>query len=185
MNVSMPVLLINASYEPLRIIHGKDAIRMMVTGKVEVEVGRDVDVVPGFRMPSVVRLRRYVRVPITTKVMSKRSIHQRDDHRCMYCNTRCNGSGDEPNAISLDHVIPRSRGGRNDWDNLVTACKRCNHRKADRTPEEAGMQLRCRPLPRTIHTSRFVLRQLGSGVAEWDRFLFNDSTGETKLTRHG
>ncbi len=180
MMVSAPVLLINFSYEPLRIIRGRDAIRLMVKGKADVVLGRKVDVTPGMEMPSVIRLREYRRVPHTQKVMSRRNILQRDAYLCMYCNRLCNFG-----EASLDHVIPRSKGGKSDWDNLVTACKKCNHRKADRTPEEAGMPLLRRPLPRTVHTGRYVLRAMGTGIPEWNRYMFGDSEGEKGLVQRG
>lgn len=175
-----PVLLINASYEPIRILVAKRALTMVVKGVAEIELGHDVYVRPGLRMPSVIRLRRYVHVPIRTKILSRKNIYLRDGYRCLYCGERF-----QAGELSWDHVIPRSKGGSSDWDNLVTACKQCNHRKADRTPEEAGMPLLRRPLPRTLHTSRFVLRSLGSGVPEWNRYMFHDSDGEASFTRRG
>lgn len=176
----LPVLLINASHEPLKIIFGKRALSMVVKGVVEIELERDYDVRPGLRMPSVVRLRRYVRLPhsVGAKVLSRKNIYLRDGYRCQYCGEQFPGY-----ALSWDHVIPRCQGGSGEWENLVAACKPCNSRKAGRTPEEAGMKLLRRPLPRTLHTGRFILKTMGSGMPEWDKYLFNDSTGETRLTR--
>lgn len=171
-----PVLLINASYEPLRILHCKRALTMIVKGTAEIELGREHDVRPGLRMPSVIRLRRYVHVPIRTKVLTRKNIYMRDDYRCQYCSEKFRGED-----LSWDHVLPRCQGGRDEWENLVTCCKRCNHRKAGRTPEEAGMPLLRRPLPRTLHTSRFVLRSMGSGMPEWNKYMFHDSDGEVGL----
>jgi 5-methylcytosine-specific restriction endonuclease McrA len=83
--------------------------------------------------------------------------------------------------LTLDHVIPKSQGGKNEWNNLVAACGKCNHRKANRTPEEAGMRLIRRPLPANIHTPRFVLKALGSEVQDWGRYLYADSEGEKRF----
>lgn len=97
-------------------------------------------------------------------------------HNCMYCGERF-----RPQELTLDHVIPRSRGGNNSWDNLVACCKKDNHRKGNRLLEEAGMKLIHRPLPATVHTSRFVLKQLGSEIDGWSRYLWTDSKGEERL----
>jgi 5-methylcytosine-specific restriction endonuclease McrA len=169
-----PVLQLNASYEPLRIIAAKKALTLLTKGVATVEVPTSIVVYPGIYLPSVIRLRYYKRVPVKMPLPSRRNIFVRDGNRCMYC-----GNGHV--VLELEHIIPRSRGGRNTWDNLVAGCHRCNQHKADRTPEEAGMKLIHRPLPATVHTSRFVLKQLGSEVDEWSRFLFTDSKGEQKL----
>jgi hypothetical protein len=94
----------------------------------------------------------------------------------MYCGEKFHGAD-----LTLDHIIPKSRGGDGSWHNLVCACKKCNHRKADRTPEEAGMKLLRRPLPASINTGRHVLRSMGMEVQEWGRYLYTDSKGEQKL----
>ena len=95
----------------------------------------------------------------------------------MYCGQRF-----KTDQLTLDHVIPRSRGGRNSWDNLVACCKIDNHKKGDKLPEEAGMKLIHRPLPQTIHTPRFLLRTIGLETEEWARFLFVDSEGDKRFT---
>ena len=99
----------------------------------------------------------------------------RDGYRCMYCGAK-KRDGSE---LELEHIIPRSRGGKNTWDNLVAACAPCNRRKNDRTPEEAGMQLIHRPLPATVHTARFLLKQIGAEMNEpaWQKYLWNDNRG--------
>ncbi len=111
--------------------------------------------------------------------VSKKNILTRDCYRCMYCGQK--GTGAE---LELEHVFPKSRGGKNTWENLVAACRKCNGRKGDRTPEEAGMALIHRPLPATIHTSRFVLKQLGSEVDEWQKFLWTDKSADTSWMEH-
>lgn len=172
-----PVLQLNASYEPLRIISVRRAIELIVRNKA---VGVDnvpmIRVAKGLEVSSVIRLRTYRHVPIRMQVSSRKNIYLRDGHRCMYC-----GVAFKSDELTLDHIVPRSRGGRNSWDNLVACCKKDNHRKADRTPEEAGMQLIRRPLPQNIHTPRFLLRAIGSEVNDWAPFLWNDSKGEEKL----
>ena len=174
--IRRPVLQLNASYEPLRIITAKKALTLITKGVALVEVPTSTMIYPGIFLPSVIRLRTYRHVPIRMQVCSRKNIYIRDGHRCMYCGTRF---GSE--SLTLDHVIPRSHGGRNEWSNLVAACNKCNHRKADRTPEEAGMFLIRRPLPANIHTPRFVLKALGSEVNEWGRFLYADSEGDRRF----
>jgi 5-methylcytosine-specific restriction endonuclease McrA len=171
------VLQLNASYEPLRIISAKKALTLITKGVALVEVPTSIQVHQGIFLPSVIRLRNYRHVPIRLQVVSRRNIILRDGSRCQYCGDRF-----ESSELTLDHVIPRSRGGRNEWSNLVAACKKDNHRKADRTPEEAGMKLLRRPLPQTIHTPRFLLRSLGLEVNEWGPYLYQDSEGDKRFS---
>ncbi len=131
------VLVLNASYEPLQRVSLQHAIKMLVreVAVVEEEAGGSFGPFP---VPKVLRLVRYV---VTrwlhrrTQLCTKSAIKARDKV-CAYCGGR---------AETVDHVLPRSRGGALTWDNAVAACQRCNHRKADRTPEEAGMVLRIVP----------------------------------------
>jgi hypothetical protein len=171
-----PVLQLNASYEPLRIISAKKALTLITKGVALVELPTSKMIYPGIYLPSVIRLRTYRHVPIRMQVASRKNIYIRDGHRCMYCGRSFAGQ-----ELTLDHVIPRSKGGANSWDNLVAACTKCNHRKADRTPDEAGMKLLRRPLPANIHTPRFVLKALGSEVSEWGRYLYADSEGDKRF----
>ena len=82
------------------------------------------------------------------------------------------GRGSTPAELTLDHVIPKSRGGNSNWDNLVACCKRCNNRKGSRTPEEAGMKLARLPRPFSLHTSRHLMRLLGKSDDQWRKYLF-------------
>ncbi|WP_016701125.1 HNH endonuclease [Actinoalloteichus spitiensis] len=140
------VLLLNATYEPLTALPLRRAVVLVVCGKAEV-VHRD----PGGsalraaalvqEVPSVIRLSRYVRVPYLGRVpLTRAGLMLRDRHRCAYCGGR---------ADTVDHVVPRSRGGQHVWENCVASCARCNHRKADRLLPELGWRLRV--LPRAPH----------------------------------
>ena len=100
-------------------------------------------------------------LPVRLQVTARRNILMRDGYRCQYCGLKFHGSG-----LTLDHVIPRAQDGRNSWENRVTWCRKDNHRQADRTPAEAGMQLLRRPLPASVHTGRFILRSMGLEVNE-------------------
>lgn len=134
------VLVLNASYEPLNVCSVRRAHVLVFKGKAEVVEGLDRPLraaAASFVWPHVIRLLHYVRVPrALTRRISRRALFARDGWRCVYCGT--SGS-----RLTLDHVVPRSRGGESTWENVVTACAPCNLVKGDRLPEEASM-----PLPR-------------------------------------
>ena len=175
-----PVLQLNASYEPLRIVTARRALTLITKGVAVVEVPTGTRVYPGIYLPSVIRLRSYRHVPIRMQIASRKNIYIRDGHRCMYCGAKLMAA-----ELTLDHVIPRSQGGSNAWDNLVACCRKDNLRKADRTPEQAGMKLIRRPLPQNIHTPRFVLKALGSEIKEWGRYLYANSDGDQRYAVRG
>jgi 5-methylcytosine-specific restriction endonuclease McrA len=175
-----PTLMLNASYEPLRIIWARKALTLLTKGVAVVEVPTSTMVYPGIYLPSVIRLRVYKHVPIRMQTVSRKNIFMRDGYQCMYCGQSSSGAG-----LELEHIVPKSRGGKNEWSNLVAACRKCNSRKNDRTPEEAGMRLIRRPLPANIHTPRFILKSLGAEIPSWGRYLFNDSEGEQRLVARG
>ncbi|MEX5717452.1 HNH endonuclease [Geodermatophilus maliterrae] len=129
-------LLLNATYEPLCVVSSRRAIVLVLAEKAE-PVDTAAEIVHAERLslavPVVVRLTRYVRVPYPAQVpLSRRAVFTRDGQTCVYCG----GS-----ATSIDHVVPRSRGGTHTWDNVVAACRRCNHTKADRSLAELGWKL--------------------------------------------
>src|SRR3569832_1664716 len=128
-------LLLNATYEPLKVVHWQKAITLWCQGKVEVIAvhEREIRAVSvSFKLPSVIRLRRFDYVPF-----SRSNIYARDNHTCQYCNEPF------PTAeLTFDHVVPVAQGGRKDWENIVTCCISCNRRKGGRTPAEAGMHLK-------------------------------------------
>ena len=134
-------LLLNATYEPLKVVHWQKAITLLCQGKVEVisEYDRDIRAVSiSFKLPSVIRLVRYIRIKrrFDTVPFSRANIYARDHHTCQYC-------GDTPVAedLTFDHVVPIAQAGRKDWENIVTCCITCNRRKGGRTPAESGMRL--------------------------------------------
>lgn len=171
-----PVLVLNASYEPIRIVAARRALTLLCKGAAMVEMPTDIEVYPGITLPSVIKLRTYRHIPVRMQVVSRKNIYLRDGHKCCYCGEEFKGD-----SLTLDHVIPKSRGGKNDWSNLVTCCRKDNHRKADRTPEEAGMKLLRKPLPATVHTGRIILRSMGLEVEAWSKYLYSDSEGEKSL----
>lgn len=158
------VLVLNASYEPLNITSWQRAVILVFKGKAERLEHNGKFVYPGCPLPTVIRLRYYVRVPYKEIPLTRRNIFYRDAHTCQYCNY----SGEE---LTLDHVLPRSRGGGESWENLVTACVRCNVSKGNRTPQEAGMLLQGRP--HRPHSSLYfeVRRCVTSGThPEWGKY---------------
>jgi 5-methylcytosine-specific restriction endonuclease McrA len=136
------VLVLNASYEPLNVCTVRRAHVLLYKGKAEVVEQLDQPLrsaTRSFIWPHVIRLVHYVRVPrAVQRKISRRALFARDGWRCVYCGTASS-------RLTLDHVVPRSRGGDSVWENVVTACAPCNHRKGDRTLEEARMELRYPP----------------------------------------
>lgn len=143
------VLLLNATFEPLTALPLRRAIVLVVCGKADVVHGDEAGLVlhsatSSVIVPSVIRLRNFVRVPYRARVpMTRAALMHRDHYRCAYCGAR---------AETIDHVVPRSRGGEHCWDNCVACCARCNHRKADRLLSELGWRMRIQPRsPRGTH----------------------------------
>lgn len=118
-------------------------------------------VTQSFPMPSVIRLNRYVNAPYKGVNLTRQNIFKRDGFECQYCGTR--------RELTIDHVVPRAKGGRDSWVNLVTACKRCNAKKGDFTPDEAGMLLRKKPFKPSY--AIFLKDHMNGQAGEWDSFL--------------
>lgn len=116
-----------------------------------------------FPWPNVIRLKRYISVPYQNIILTRRNILKRDGHKCAYC-----GRGDLP--FTIDHIVPKSKGGEDTWENLVTACLPCNNKKGNRTPEEASMKLRIKPYkPNHI---LFLLNSVNHIDNAWKPYLF-------------
>lgn len=162
------VLVLNVGYEPLQLVSLARAMRLLVTGKAEVleEAEAPLRFAQGMmRTPLVLRLLRYVaRRRIHRPAVSRGRVLERDGFACQYC-----GATPGRANLTLDHVLPRAQGGETTWENCVTACRECNGRKGNRTPEQAGMQLRC--LPRQPATLRIVRADLDRHAA-WARYGF-------------
>lgn len=163
-------LVLNASYEPLCIVPLRRAVVLVLAEKaVVVEAGSVVlhSQRQAINAPAVVRLSRYVRVPYRRSVpLTRRAVLHRDAQRCVYCEAR---------ADTIDHVVPRSRGGGHLWTNVVAACARCNHRKGDRLLSEIGWRLARRPVepPATV---ALVLGWAPRDPA-WERYLTLSAVG--------
>lgn len=159
------VLVLNASYEPLNITSWRRAVVLLLKGKAEQLEHNGKYIYAELPLPSVIRLRHYVRVPYKEIPLTRRNILERDRYICQYCNHK----GDQ---LTLDHVIPRSRGGGDTWENLVAACVRCNVKKGNRTPREAEMNLRS--VPRRPHSSlhfELIKYTQGNLNQEWKKYV--------------
>ena len=165
-------LLLNATYEPLKIVDWRKAITLWCQGKVEVISVYDTEVRSvslTFKLPSVIRLLRYItiRKRFDYVPFSRANIYARDDHTCQYC-----GKGYPVSELTFDHVVPVSQGGRKDWENIVTSCVTCNRRKGGRTPAQAGMRV-IRP-PRRPTRPPVVRLTLGlrNAPESWRDYLY-------------
>jgi 5-methylcytosine-specific restriction endonuclease McrA len=167
---STPVLVLNSSYEPLNYASAKRALGMVYKGVASVEESHDIPVNVRFahKLPCVVRLTEYHRPFQKRLKLSRNHIYIRDCFTCQYC-----GGSFSEDDLTLDHVIPRSKGGLATWENLVASCRPCNQKKADRHLRDCPeMKLLRVPRPMTIHTSRHMLRNMGAGNAKWRKYLY-------------
>lgn len=165
-------LLLNASYEPLKVVHWQKAVTLLFQGKVEVvEVyEREIRAVQfSFKLPSVIRLLRYIRIKrrLDYVPFSRANIYARDGHTCQYCDAQCPTS-----ELTFDHVVPVAQGGRKDWENIVTCCVACNRRKGGRTPAQAGMRLVRQPRrPQSTPAIRITIG-LRQAPETWRDYLY-------------
>ena len=165
-----PVLVLNASYEPINICAARRAIVLVLKGLAmpEEENGHCLHAARiAMRVPSVIRLLEYRRIPHQTRALSRKNILLRDRNTCQYCGVVLSSSD-----LTLDHVIPRSRGGSSTWENLVACCHPCNRRKGNHLLGETDMKLLKEPRPFTLHTSRHIMRMIGRSDNKWRKYLF-------------
>ncbi len=168
-------LVLNATYEPINIVTWKRALRLLCQGKVEVlaEYDREIHCISfTIRMPSVLRLLRYVKIRKRFRHVkfSRANIYARDNHTCQYCGNRCSTEN-----LTFDHIIPVAMGGGKTWDNIVTCCIDCNHKKGGSTPEEAGMRIIRKPKePEWAPTMLHITIGIRSAPQTWrDYFYWN------------
>lgn len=161
----MRTLVLNAGYEPLAVISFKRALMLVLNEKASVI--EHVDDAPvwsasdAYERPAVILLSRYVRVPRGRAApVTRRGVLRRDAHRCAYCGR---------SASTIDHVLPRSRGGQDSWENLVAACLACNNIKSDRTPQEMGWNLLFTPRP--PRGSAWAVRGAEKSDPVWEPYL--------------
>ncbi len=165
MLINLPVLVLNQNYQPLNVCNARRAIVLLDLGKAELMTNGRGDIHTIIRtvpVPSVIRLMHMIKRPLLRRRLSRRAVFYRDSFTCQYC-------GKQARTLTLDHIVPRSKGGPHVWTNVVSACIPCNHSKAGSTPAEANMRLRRkpgppRPDPYTLFRQRTILE-------EWRPFM--------------
>lgn len=167
--LNQSVLVLNTNFSPMDICTARRAICLFFNDKVDIlesyndQVHSPSTILP---LPSIVKLRDFVRYNKMDVILTRKNLLVRDNHQCQYCKTK-NG------PLTLDHVLPKNRGGSDVWDNLVTACQPCNHRKGNRTPEEAKMVLIRKPTkPNKIH---YFQQFINDKQVAWRPYLFLES----------
>ena len=160
------VLVLNQNYQAIGICSVERAFILIILQKAEMltevptrslrTISRD------YKFPSIIRLHRYVSIPYKRVNLSRHNIFKRDQLKCVYC-----GSTDH---LTIDHVVPKSMGGRDTWDNLVTACQRCNAEKGSKTPEEAGMEMEHKPFRPSF--VMFLSNFAGNVREDWKPYLY-------------
>jgi 5-methylcytosine-specific restriction endonuclease McrA len=162
------VLVLNQNYEPLSVCRARRAIVMVLLGKAEVIEEKPIrlrSVSLSFPLPSIVRLSLYIKAPKREIPLTRKNVLRRDGYRCQYCGTR-----EAP--LTTDHVIPRSQGGQDRWENLVCACVSCNNMKGNRTPRQADLLLLKKP--RKPHRFAYIKFYTAIPDRRWRPYLFLD-----------
>lgn len=161
------VLVLNQDYRALSVCSVERAVVLLLLHKAELVHAAPGRVLRSARAhhpwPSIVRLKMYAHVPYRRIMLTRKNVLRRDQHRCQYC-------GSAERRLTIDHVLPSSRGGKDTWENLAAACVPCNNRKGNRTPEEAGMKLARRPFrPSYV---MFIRDYIGRVDEHWKPYLF-------------
>ena len=165
--ISLPVLVLNQSYEPLNVCRVRRAIVLMQHGKAEMlENGSGFihTASEDFPLPSVIRLAYMIKRPRPLRKLTRLEIFHRDHYTCQYC-------GRKSSQLTLDHVIPRYRNGEHVWENVVSACIACNRRKAGKTPKEAGMKLIKQPAPPRGDAYFYIPHRHRQSQSQWQKYL--------------
>ena len=165
MLTTLPVLVLNQNYQPLNICNVRRAVVLLDRGKAELmENGRGEihSALSSFPVPSVIRLFQMIKRPLMQRKLSRRAVFYRDGFTCQYCSKKTRN-------LTLDHIVPRSRGGRHAWENVASACVPCNHRKAGATPREANMRLLRQP--RAPRPDPYYLFHNRTILDEWHTFI--------------
>lgn len=158
-------LILNQSYQPLAVIPVSKAFVLVWLGKADIiEIYDDLRLrtsTTSFECPSVIRLKKFSKIPFRRVELNKKNVHKRDGNKCVYCG--------ETENLTLDHVIPKSRGGQHTWDNLVTACMKCNNKKDNFLLEEIGITIPRIPKLTPLH---FLLSNSNQNLDKWSPYLF-------------
>lgn len=169
---SLKSLLLNSSYEPMRIVSWQKALILWFQDKVEILEYHAVfarSMRTSYQMPSVLRLKSYVKPRASGAIrFCRENVYIRDNYTCQYCGYRLSSKN-----LTLDHVIPASKNGKKNWTNVVSACRQCNQRKANRTPHTANMPLLNEPkMPSWLPTKDFKFQlEIEKAPANWLEYL--------------
>ena len=166
----MQVLLLNNTYEALNILTIQRAMKLVSKGIVSIEEISDRKIhsaMNEYEVPSVIRMLRYISIPHRAVNLKRKNIFLRDKFVCQYC-----GKIHNPNDLTIDHLIPRSKGGSNSWENVVTACRKCNQKKGHKSLRDCGMTLIKKPeMPKQI-VYLHIVKHLGRDNECWKKYLF-------------
>ena len=163
----LSVLVLNQNYEPLNICRARRAVVLLYRGKAEMlENGSGFihSASYTFLLPSVIRIVYMIKRPRPRRKLTRLEIFNRDKYTCQYC-------GKETRQLTLDHVIPRYKGGEHTWENVVSACISCNRHKAGKTPEQSGMRLLCCPSPPRGNAPFYIPYHYLQAKSEWQKYL--------------
>lgn len=173
------VLVLSSSYEAINICSAKRALIMIFKGVAQmVEQNGRVVHSPSIsiEVPEVIKLNRYIRLPYKDITFCKKNVFLRDNHTCQYCGKKVSSSD-----LTVDHVIPISKGGRDYWENVVTACAKCNHKKGDQLPEDIDLFPARRPKKPSSATYLHLVRHLGQKKEKWRKYLFFEEFNLTEF----
>lgn len=165
----MKALKLDSSFRPVDIIDAVEALVLCIIGKArQIEDHNKVinSVSESFKLPAVIVLNRYVKYKFSYAACNRTNVLWRDKNQCQYC-----GNTFPPDKLTLDHVIPKSRGGDNSWKNLVAACKKCNQKKGSRTPSESGMKPINAPYKPKASILRFITKEQFNPI--WKQYLWD------------
>lgn len=163
----MDTLLLNMSFEPLDLCNWKKTMKLVLTEKVDIVETNGRKINGKYDLPSVIRLKRYIRLPYKSIPLTKNNILYRDNFRCQYC-----GSKED---LTIDHIVPKSKGGTHTWVNVVTACIKCNGKKDSKSLNQTNLKLIKKPIePRNIKEYRLLKRLKRKTLKkEWSIYLGN------------
>lgn len=166
------VLVLNQNYEPINVCNARRAVKLIFKNKAEVIEDSPYimsSATLNFTVPSVIRLYQFIRRPHMRVTFNRRNVLRRDGYTCQYC-------GDKPGIsnLTIDHIIPRSKGGRHTWHNVVAACKRCNNVKANQTPRQANMPLLRKPKDPSIYPAMLLRWHTTVTPTNWKTYFFID-----------
>lgn len=162
------VLLLNQSYEPLQICNMRRAVILIFLGKAHSVEQYDDEIRSisySMQMPAVIRIYNYINLPRNSIVLTRKNILKRDSLSCQYCGTKSS-------PLTVDHITPKVKGGKDSWENLTTACVSCNNKKGNRTLREANLKLLSKP--RVPNRITFIQRFVRTPIKEWRPYLFMD-----------